>query len=144
MAIMLFQAQNAVFGGVFFMVTDIRTDRRTEGRTDRRTDGRTNRQTDGQTDRWTDGRTDVFLDVSLHLYKRVCPSVRMSVCPLTLPPQSSLSISNHSPTTPDHFFQYRISRWPKTAKKHGRTDQPTNQRTDRVGHRVACTRLKRL
>ena len=45
-----------------------------------------------------------FLDASSHLYKRVCPSVRpsvrVSVTPLL---ESHLSISNHPPTTPDHF-----------------------------------------
>ena len=49
-----YMATNAVFGGVPFMVTDLRTYRRMDGRTDIRTDGRT----DIRTDEWTDGHTD--------------------------------------------------------------------------------------
>ena len=55
MATMLFQAQNAVFGGVPFKETDLRTYGRTDGRTNGRTDG----QTDGRTDRRMDTLTEM-------------------------------------------------------------------------------------
>ena len=32
----------------------------------------------------------------------------------------------------------------KKGKRYGRTGEPTDQQTDRAGHRVACTRLKRM
>ena len=56
----------------------------------------------------------------------------------------------------DHLFQYRISLWPKTAKKRGfctcvtdgrldqRTDGRTNGRTDRPSFRDARTHIKRM
>ena len=48
-----YMATNAVFGGVPFMVTDLRTYRRMDGRTEIRTDGRRYGQMDGRTDGWT-------------------------------------------------------------------------------------------
>ena len=57
-----YMATNTVFGGVPFMLTDLRTDGRTDGHTDGWTDGWTDGRTDGQTegrmDRRTDGRTE--------------------------------------------------------------------------------------
>ena len=59
-----YMATNAVFGGVPFMVTDLRTDGRTDGRTYGRMDG----HTDGHTDGWTDGQTGgpSYRDARMH------------------------------------------------------------------------------